>query len=98
MAKLAPLAGTERTQALATLQDWQEIDGRDAIKKTFKFVDFSEAFGFMCRIALEAERADHHPEWFNVYNRVDVTLTTHDANGITYRDIELAQKMDVIAQ
>lgn len=98
MAKLTPLAGTQRTQALATLQNWQEVEDRDAIQKTFKFHNFSEAFGFMCRIALEAERTDHHPEWFNVYNRVDVTLTTHDANGITYRDIELAQKMDVIAQ
>ncbi|MBV1934474.1 MAG: 4a-hydroxytetrahydrobiopterin dehydratase [Parvibaculaceae bacterium] len=98
MAKLTPLAGTERTQALATLQGWQEVTDRDAIQKTFMFNNFSEAFGFMCRIALEAERADHHPEWFNVYNKVDVTLATHEANGITYRDIELAQKMDVIAQ
>ncbi|MDF1687651.1 MAG: 4a-hydroxytetrahydrobiopterin dehydratase [Parvibaculaceae bacterium] len=98
MVQLTSLKDTERTQALATLQGWKEIEGRDAIQKTFKFVDFSEAFGFMCRIALEAERTDHHPEWFNVYNKVDVTLTTHDANGITYRDIELAQKMDVIAQ
>lgn len=98
MVQLTSLKDTERTQALAALQGWKEIEGRDAIQKTFKFVDFSEAFGFMCRIALEAERTDHHPEWFNVYNKVDVTLTTHDANGITYRDIELAQKMDVIAQ
>lgn len=92
------LSGDQRTSALAGLAGWQEVDGRDAISKTFKFKDFNAAFGFMTRIALIAEKADHHPEWFNVYNRVEVTLTTHDAGGVTEKDINLAQQMNALAE
>jgi 4a-hydroxytetrahydrobiopterin dehydratase len=91
------LTGTAREAALARLDGWTEVHGRDAITKKFTFKDFSEAFGFMTRAALAAEKADHHPEWFNVYNRVEVTLATHDAGGVTERDIELARTMDRIA-
>ena len=88
------LQGQERLDALATLPDWHALEGRDAIARSFRFKDFSAAFGFMTRAALEAEKADHHPEWFNVYNRVDVTLATHDAGGLTMKDIALARAMD----
>lgn len=91
------LAGTERTQALATLAGWEEVSGRDAIARVFLFRDFNAAFGFMGRVALLAEKMDHHPEWRNVYNRVEVTLTTHDAGGLTGRDIEMARAMDAWA-
>ena len=91
------LQGQERIDALATLPHWHEVEGRDAIARSFRFKDFSAAFGFMARAALEAEKADHHPEWFNVYNRVDVTLATHDAGGLTAKDIALAHAMDEIA-
>lgn len=91
------LAGAEREAALAALDGWAEVDGRDAIQKSFAFGDFNEAFGFMGRIALAAEKADHHPEWFNVYNRVEITLSTHDAGGLSQRDIELAKFIDRIA-
>lgn len=91
------LTGAERAAALGALKDWREADGRDAIVKTFQFKDFNEAFGFMSRVALFAERMDHHPEWFNVWNRVEVTLATHDAGGLTQSDIKLAQKMDALA-
>ncbi len=84
------LVGPARSKALAGLSGWSEIKDRDAIHKSFKFKDFNAAWGFMCRIALMAEKMDHHPEWFNVYNRVDITLSTHDAGGITERDIKLA--------
>lgn len=84
----------ELKQALASLEGWQKISDREAISKSFKFKNFSEAFGFMTRVALYAEKIDHHPEWFNVYNRVDVTLATHSENGITELDIKLAQKMN----
>ena len=80
--------------ALSRLTGWTAVDGRDAIAKTFRFADFSAAFGWMSRVALAAERLDHHPEWFNVYNRVEVTLTTHDAGGVTQRDVTLGQAMD----
>ena len=80
--------------AVAQLTGWTVIPDRDAITKTFKFADFSAAFGWMARIALAAEKLDHHPEWFNVYNRVDVTLSTHDADGVTDLDVQLAQIMD----
>jgi len=83
---------------LAQLTGWAEIAGdRDAISKTFKFADFKTAFGFMTSCALKAEQMDHHPEWFNVYNRVEVTLTTHDADGVTALDVELAGYMDQLA-
>ena len=92
------LTGSARSAALATLKGWSEVNGRDAINKKFSFKDFNEAFGFMARAALIAEKLDHHPEWFNVYNRVEVTLATHDAGGLTERDIQLAQAMDRLAQ
>ena len=88
------LSAAERAAALAELADWTEVEGRDAIAKTFSFGDFNEAFGFMTRIALAAEKADHHPEWFNVYNRVEITLSTHDAGGLSARDIALAKVID----
>lgn len=88
------LTGDARTTALAGLAGWSEVDGREAINKVFKFKDFSEAFAFMTRVALKAEVMDHHPEWFNVYNKVDVTLTTHDADGLSQKDIDLAVAMD----
>ena len=88
------LAIPARTSALKALKGWKLVEGRDAIHKTYRFKSFVEAFGFMSRAALVAERMDHHPEWFNVYNRVDVTLFTHDAGGLTQRDIDLATAMD----
>jgi 4a-hydroxytetrahydrobiopterin dehydratase len=91
------LTGSARSAALAKLKGWVEVPGRDAISKQFSFKDFNEAFGFMARAALIAEKLDHHPEWFNVYNRVEVTLATHDAGGLTERDIKLAQEMDRLA-
>ena len=91
------LSETERNQAMGELGGWSEVDGRDAIQKTFQFKDFSEAWGFMSRVAMEAEKMNHHPEWFNVYNRVEVTLSTHDAGGLTSLDITLAKIMDIIA-
>jgi 4a-hydroxytetrahydrobiopterin dehydratase len=91
------LAGKDRAEALAKLAGWSEVAGRDAIEKTFVFADFSEAFGFMARAALVAETMNHHPEWSNVYKRVTVVLTTHEAGGLTQRDIELAEAMERIA-
>ena len=88
------LEGQLRLQSLAELKTWKEVSGRDAITKSFKFDDFIAAFGFMTRAALVAEKMNHHPEWFNVYNKVDVTLSTHDCGGISELDIELAKKMD----
>jgi len=88
------LTAEARTDALADLIGWAEVQDRDAIRKTFRFKDFNEAFGFMSRVALMAEKMDHHPEWFNVYNRVDVTLSSHDAGGVTHRDVDLARFMD----
>jgi 4a-hydroxytetrahydrobiopterin dehydratase len=93
----AKLAGAARGKALAELQGWRVVDGRDAIAKAFKFKDFNEAFGFMTRVALMAEKMDHHPEWSNVYNKVDITLSTHDAGGLTERDIRLAKFIDQVA-
>lgn len=83
--------------AVARLEGWRAADGRDAIVKEFRFKDFNAAFGFMSRVALYAEKADHHPEWLNVYNRVDVTLATHDAGGVTDKDVALAHFMDQAA-
>jgi 4a-hydroxytetrahydrobiopterin dehydratase len=92
------LSATERHTALQGLAGWTETAGREAIGRTFTFRDFSEAFGFMTRAALAAEKADHHPEWRNVYKTVEVVLTTHDAGGVTAKDIALAQAMNAIAQ
>ena len=86
-----------RADALMGLDGWSDAEDRDAIQKTFTFKSFNQAFSFMTRVAMEAEKANHHPEWFNVYNRVDVTLRTHDAGGITEKDIKLAQFMEMIA-
>jgi 4a-hydroxytetrahydrobiopterin dehydratase len=80
--------------AIALLSGWSAVSGRDAITRTYKFADFNAAFGFMARVALVAEKMDHHPEWSNVYNRVEVVLTTHDAGGVTQKDIDLARFMD----
>ncbi len=88
------LEGAERQAALQALQAWREVEGRDAIARSFVFGDFNAAFGFMNRVALLAEKMDHHPEWFNVYNKVDVTLSTHDAGGVTANDIAMAKAMD----
>ena len=85
-------------QAVSQLDGWSVAKGeRDAIAKTFKFADFKHAFAFMSGAALHAEAADHHPEWFNVYNKVDVVLTTHDAGGVTQKDVDLAKAMDALA-
>jgi 4a-hydroxytetrahydrobiopterin dehydratase len=86
-----------RIKALQDLKDWADVPGKDAIHKTFRFGNFREAWGFMSQAALVAEKLDHHPEWANVYGKVDVTLTTHSAHGVTSLDIKLAQKMDEIA-
>ena len=82
------LTGAARDTAIRDLNGWAEVPGRDAIIKTFTFKDFNAAFGFMSRAALQAEKMDHHPEWYNIYNRVEVTLATHDAGGVTQKDIE----------
>jgi 4a-hydroxytetrahydrobiopterin dehydratase len=91
------LSGEARKSALARLNGWREVSGRDAITKKFVFKDFNEAFGFMSRTALVAEKLDHHPEWSNVYKTVDVTLSTHDAGGLTELDTKLAEAMDKLA-
>ena len=83
--------------ALKRLPGWAAVEGRDAITRTFKFADFNAAFGFMTRAALMADKLDHHPEWFNAYNRVEVTLATHDADGVTELDVQLATFMDAAA-
>ncbi len=91
------LTAEERAAALKELTGWQLVDGRDAIQRSFKFKNFNEAWGFMNRVALMAEKADHHPEWFNVYNRVDILLSTHDCNGLSQRDVKLAKAIDKVA-
>jgi 4a-hydroxytetrahydrobiopterin dehydratase len=91
------LTQTERASLLPSLSGWAMVEGRDAITKRFVFTNFVEAFGFMTRVALTAERLDHHPEWFNVYKTVEVTLSTHDANGLTGLDVALAQAMNAFA-
>ena len=88
------LTGPERQSALDQLTGWQNVEGRDAISKSFKFRSFIEAFGFMSRVALHAEKLNHHPEWSNVYNRVDILLTTHDVDGLSELDMQLASKID----
>ncbi|MBV9458063.1 MAG: 4a-hydroxytetrahydrobiopterin dehydratase [Bradyrhizobium sp.] len=92
------LTGEARKSALAELPGWTEVGGHEAIAKTFVFRDFNEAFGFMSRAALVAEKSDHHPEWRNVYKTVEVELSTHDAGGVTAKDIELAKAMNAIAK
>src|SRR5882672_4220209 len=92
------LSAAARKSALQGLAGWADAPGREAIARTFVFKDFNEAFGFMSRAALVAEKSDHHPEWRNVYKTVEVVLATHDAGGVTARDIELAQAMDAIAK
>lgn len=92
------LSEAERAEALDGLPDWDFDEGRDAITRSFVFADFVEAFGFMTRVALIAEKADHHPEWSNVWNRVEILLTTHDAGGLSHRDIELAQAIDGLVE
>jgi 4a-hydroxytetrahydrobiopterin dehydratase len=96
-AAMRKLEGNDRATALASVTGWTLVDGRDAIQKRYQFSDFNAAFGFMARVALVAEKMDHHPEWSNVYRTVDVTLSTHDAGGLTMLDIELARAMDRIA-
>lgn len=91
------LTAETRKTALAKLTGWSEVSGRDAISRKFEFKNFNEAFGFMTRAALVAEKMDHHPEWFNVYKTVEVTLSTHDAGGVTELDVKLAEAMDKIA-
>jgi 4a-hydroxytetrahydrobiopterin dehydratase len=91
------LTGEAREAALAKLAGWSEVKGRDAITRKFEFRNFNEAFGFMSRAALMAEKLDHHPEWFNVYKTVEVTLSTHDAGGVTDLDIKLAEAMNRFA-
>ena len=87
----------QRAEALAGLSGWAPVPGRDAIGKVFRFADFNAAFGFMTRVALLADKMDHHPEWSNVYNRVEVLLTTHDAGGVTEKDLTLARFIDAVA-
>ena len=91
------LTGDARKTALGMLSGWSEVAGRDAITRKFTFKDFNEAFGFMARVALVAEKNDHHPEWRNVYRTVEVLLSTHEAGGVTARDIDLAKAMNAIA-
>ena len=95
MKKLDPAA---RKAALKKLPKWQKVQGRDAITRKFEFRDFNQAFAFMTRAALLAEKMDHHPEWFNVYNKVDVALATHDAGGVTQNDIDMAIAMDAFSK
>ena len=92
------LTDQARAEALATLPGWAMVEGREAIRRSFRFKDFNTAFGFMTRVALKAERMDHHPEWANVYNRVDITLSSHDVDGLSERDIRLARFIDRIAR
>ena len=91
------LDNQERAQLLADLSEWTALPDRDAIHRSFKFRDFSQAWGFMTRVALLAEKHDHHPEWENVYNKVDITLTTHDAGGLSERDLKLAHAINKIS-
>ena len=91
------LTSEERSTQLGELRSWVAVAGRDAIQRQLKFADFNEAFGFMTRVAIKAQEMDHHPEWFNVYNKVEITLSTHEANGLTERDILLARFIDQIA-
>lgn len=91
------LTSTARQERLTGLSEWQEVEGRDAIFRSCVFSSFGDAFAFMTRVAIEAEKSDHHPEWFNVYNRVDITLTSHDVGGVSERDLKLARFIDAAA-
>ena len=91
------LSGPARNAALATIKGWTEVDGRDAIKKSFEFADFNQAWGFMTRVALAADKVDHHPEWSNVYYKVEIVLSTHDAGGVSDKDVALAKFIDSVA-
>ena len=93
---IGKLSGEERDRELADLPEWTAIAEPEGIRRRFVFADFNAAFGFMTRVALLAEQANHHPEWFNVYNRVDITLTTHDAGGLSLRDVKMARKIDAL--
>ncbi|NKC33112.1 4a-hydroxytetrahydrobiopterin dehydratase [Falsiroseomonas selenitidurans] len=93
---IRPLDEAARAELPSLLPLWQAVEGRDAIRRRFRFADFSAAWGFMARIALLAERMDHHPEWSNVWNRVEILLTTHDAGGLSARDVAMAQAIDAI--
>jgi 4a-hydroxytetrahydrobiopterin dehydratase len=88
------LSGDARKVGLQEIDAWTTVEGRDAIQRSFKFRNFNEAWGFMNRVALMAEKQDHHPEWFNVYNRVEITLSTHECGGVSERDIKLAKSID----
>ena len=94
---VSKLSTAARQAFLEANPGWKPLEGRDAVARTFQFADFNEAFGFMTRVALAAEKADHHPEWFNVYNRVEITLSTHDAGGLSERDVALAAFIDAAA-
>lgn len=94
---MTKLTGAARAEAIASLKGWKETEGRDAIQRSFKFADFNQAWGFMTRVAMAAEKADHHPEWSNVYNKVDIVLSTHDAGGLSEKDIALAKFIDEAA-
>lgn len=95
--QIARLTDSERAEGLARLPNWKLVDGRDAIHRSLRFADFNAAWGFMSRVALLAEQMGHHPEWFNVYDRVEVTLSTHDAGGLSRRDLDLAAAIDRIS-
>ena len=94
---MARLEASRREEALAGLPAWTWLEEPDAIRRSLRFADFSTAFAFMTRVALAAEQADHHPEWSNVWNRVDILLTTHDAKGLTEKDVALAKRIDAFA-
>lgn len=93
---ISRLTDQEIAAALARLPGWNQVDGRSAIVKKFQFADFNEAWGFMSRVALLAEQQNHHPEWFNVWNRVEITLSTHDAGGLSARDVKLAEAIEQV--
>lgn len=93
---IAKLDDAQRATALADLPEWSATSEPDGIRRRFIFRDFNQAFGFMARVALLAEKADHHPEWSNVYNRVDIILTTHDAGGLSRRDVDMARGIDAL--
>lgn len=95
---MAKLTDAERSAALSELDGWVMVEKREAIRKSFKFRDFNAAFGFMTRVAMAAERMGHHPEWFNVYDQVQVILTSHDVGGVSDRDIRLARAIDTFAK